>query len=270
MDTTKAIGLFFAGLDCEMDSHKPSPRTLMKLSPARCPARSPSSASRCALPVRVQALDPEALEKEVKDMWKTNFKSIKHFADGDEDLPAPLRVAEQLKEQMDEFQTKLPLISWLCNPGMRERHWTEILKVLGYPFKPTETTTLSSMLTMGLEVHLEKLEEIAGGASKEFSLEKALDKMLAEWTPQELTVLDYRDTGTCIIDGVDDIQTLLDDHVVKSQTMQGSPFIKPFEERAKKWGNKLVLIQDLIDIWLKVQAVWQYLEPIFGSEDIMR
>ncbi len=45
---------------------------------------------------------------------------------------------------------------------------------------------------------------------------------------------------------------------------------QPFEERAKAWSTKLVLIQDLIDIWLKVQGVWQYLEPIFGSEDIMR
>ena len=52
--------------------------------------------------------------------------------------------------------------------------------------------------------------------------------------------------------------------------MAGSPFIKPFEERARSWATKLVLIQDLIDIWLKVQGVWQYLEPIFGSEDIMR
>eukprot|EP00964_Phaeocystis_antarctica_P098156 scaffold64200_cov60-Phaeocystis_antarctica.AAC.1 len=199
----------------------------------------------------MQALDPETLEREVKDMWKVNFKSMKFFADGDAELPAPLRVAEQLKEQMDEFQTKLPLISCLCNPGMRERHWAEVSKLLGYPFKPTDSTTLASMLTMGLEAHLPSLDEIGGGASKEYSLEKALDKMFTDWQPLELTMVDYRDTGTSIVGGTEEIQTLLDDHVVKSQTMQGSPFIKPFAERAKAWGSKLVLIQDLIDLWLK-------------------
>ena len=81
---------------------------------------------------------------------------------------------------------------------------------------------------------------------------------------------EYRDTGTCIVAASEEVQALLDDHIVKSQTMQGSPSIKPFAERAKTWAAKLVLIQDLIDIWLKVQGVWQYLEPIFGSDDIMR
>ena len=218
----------------------------------------------------MQGLDPESLEREIKDMSKANFKSMKFFENSETELPAPLRVAEQLKEQMDEFQTKLPLISCLCNPGMRERHWAEVSKLLGYPFKPTDSTTLASMLTMGLEQHLPALDEIGGGASKEYSLEKALDKMLADWQPLELTMVEYRDTGTSIVGGTEEIQMLLDDHVVKSQTMQGSPFIKPFAERAKAWGDKLVLIQDLVDIWLKVQGVWQYLEPIFGSEDIMR
>ena len=116
----------------------------------------------------MNALDPEVLEKDVKDMWKANFKSIKNFDTEEGTLLAPLKVAETLKAQIDEFQAKLPLISCLCNKGMRERHWAEVSTILGYPFKPNDSTTLSSVLTMGLETHMEKLEEIAGSASKEY------------------------------------------------------------------------------------------------------
>ena len=219
----------------------------------------------------MSALDPEILDKDVGDLRRENIKTTKFFENDDSgNLRQPLKVAENLKDQIEEFRLKLPLIACICNKGMRERHWVQVSDLLGYSFQPNETTTLSSMLGMKLEKHMEQLEEIGGSASKEYSLEKALDKMYSDWQPLEFMLKPYRDTGTCIMAGSEDVQALLDDHIVKSQTMQGSPSIIPFEARAKACAAKLVLIQDLIDIWLKVQGVWQYLEPIFGSEDIMR
>ena len=59
-----------------------------------------------------------------------------------------------------------------------------------------------------------------------------------------------------ILSGIDDIQQILDDQIVKVQAMAGSRYIKPIIGRLKKWEHMLVNLQDIIDECLKVQATW--------------
>lgn len=210
-------------------------------------------------------LDAEQIADDVQQMYRTAFKLSKQFAQ----KKGPLKTANMLKGKIDKFKGDLPLVLALCNQGMRERHWEEVSDLTGYDIKPDEDTTLAQLLSLNLSKHMEKMEAISASASKEYSLEKALIEMKAAWTDTEFTFNPYRDTGISVLSGLDEIQLLLDDHIVKAQTMRGSPFIGPFQKSTDTWTEKLVQMQDILDEWLKVQATWMYLEPIFSSEDIM-
>ncbi|XP_073447159.1 dynein axonemal heavy chain 3 isoform X1 [Aquarana catesbeiana] len=212
-----------------------------------------------------QDLNAEDISEEVGNMWRTVYKLAKTFAD----MPGPRRVAENVKLKIDKFKVHLPIISVICNRGMKSRHWEEISEIVGFDITPEPNTSLINMLEYGLSKFIDKMEQIGAAASKEYSLEKAMEKMKAEWSNMIFNFVRYRDTSTSILSAVDDIQLLLDDHIIKTQTMCGSPFIKPIENEAREWEQTLVLIQDILDSWLKCQATWLYLEPIFSSEDII-
>ncbi|KAG7245081.1 hypothetical protein INR49_023647, partial [Caranx melampygus] len=210
-------------------------------------------------------LDAEKISDELDIMWRAMYKLTKSLSN----LPGPCRVAKNFKSKIDRFKQHLPILTTICNPGIKERHWEKISSIVGFEVKPDVDSSLLTMLDLGLSKFSEKMEEIGASASKEYSLEKSMEKMQNEWTDLHFSFTPYRDTGTNVLSAVDDIQLLLDDHIIKTQTMRGSPFIAPIETECKKWEDKLVSMQDILDSMLKCQSTWLYLEPIFSSEDII-
>jgi dynein heavy chain len=240
-------------------------------------------------------LDAEGIEAEVDEFGREVYKLVKQFntlarkelaTDEKDQKPSrnkkkeaeteenfeekfpPLKVATTIKAQIHDFKENVPIISTLCNPGMRSRHWDQMGEKLGYSITPDSGTSLRKMLRHDLLPFMEELETISGSASKEYSLEKAMQRMVEDWDEILFQTTQYRDTGISILAAVDEIQTVLDDQIVKTQTMRGSPFIKPFDAEIKAWEARLLKMQETLDEWLKVQSQWLYLEPIFSSEDI--
>ena len=142
--------------------------------------------------------------------------------------------------------------------GLRPRHWAKLSEAVGFEFKRDDHTSLNRLIDRKIVEHKEQIQEISDNASREWTLEKTLDKMESDWADLSFELNEWKDTGTFILKGgpVDEAQTLLDDHIIKSQSMSASPFAQPFADRIGPWEKKLVLLQDILDEWLKCQSKW--------------
>ncbi|XP_071052042.1 dynein axonemal heavy chain 3 isoform X2 [Onthophagus taurus] len=211
-------------------------------------------------------LDADQIKDDVENMWRTLYKLSKTFHNN----PGAKRIADLARAKVEKFRQFVPVLQTVCNKGLQDRHWKEISKIVGIDLKVSDQSTLNDMIEAGLVKFIPKLEELSAAATKEYALEKGMAKMKEDWADVTFELVPYRDTGVCILTALDDIQVMLDDNILKAQTMRGSPYVKAFEKEVQLWEEKLVSMQDIIEAWLLCQSTWMYLEPIFSSEDIMR
>lgn len=205
-------------------------------------------------------VDPEDAERTAEEIRRTLIKLGREFEKVGEKRASARRIAESLQNEVKDFATEtVPLMLLICNPGMRERHWQDIEALTGLIIPKGEVLTLNLMLEIGLQHQTKEIEDICVSANKEYSLQIAMDKMEKEWEKMIFDTKEYRTSGTRILCGIDEIQQLLDDHIVKTQAMKGSRYIKPFLEQITKWEETLLTMQDILDNWLKVQSTWLYL-----------
>ncbi|CAG9772692.1 unnamed protein product [Ceutorhynchus assimilis] len=199
-------------------------------------------------------------------MYKMMVKLVRVFAD----IEAVQSVAIAAKTQIENFRPLIPLLQCLRNPGMRQRHWENLSEETGVDLTWGPLTTFNDMLGLGIEKYADLIKQSADGASKEYSIEQTLEKMMAEWEDNRLDIQPYKATGTFIMKISEEQQQMLDDHIVLTQQLSFSPFKGPFEEKIDEWEIKLKVTAEVIEEWMDVQKQWMYLEPIFTSEDITK
>lgn len=71
-------------------------------------------------------MNAEEIAEEIGNMWRTTYKLTKTLVD----VPAPRRLAENVKLKIEKFKQHIPVLTISCNPGMKERHWQQVLVAL--------------------------------------------------------------------------------------------------------------------------------------------
>eukprot|EP00798_Chlamydomonas_sp_ICE-L_P021154 gene21154-28043_t len=240
----------------------------------------------------VQKLDPEEVEELVNEWYKRMQRLAKSLPQAEQ-----RKLAEETRAKLEEYKSiRHGCLSWLVCATQK----------MGNKVVPGEELTLSGLLKGNILKHLDGLQDISDGASREHSLEKSLDRMQQEWNNVHFELSPWKNTGSFILKGssVEEAQVLLDDHTIKSQAMASSPAAAPFAERIEQWpataqpqpllphsgsmftsvcknpshcsptgalcSLALCVQEDIFDEWMKCQVRWMYLGPVYGSEEIAK
>ncbi|GLD91835.1 hypothetical protein PINS_up000368 [Pythium insidiosum] len=180
-------------------------------------------------------------------------------------------VWSSMKTKIEQFRQTLPLIQDLKSPALRPRHWAQLKEEMGKTFDPeSESFTLERVFSLGFHLHAEFISTLSGNASKELSIEQALDGIEKRWAEIEVDIGEYKGVYYKI-KSADDLFTALEDDQVQLSTMKASPFFGSFDTKILYWERALSLMSEVIETLLTVQRSWIYLESIFmASEDIRK
>ena len=217
----------------------------------------------------ISVLNAPEIESQVKQNVRVLQKSQRFF--DKKTHPAGHAVTDEFQREIDEIQKVVPIVEILSNPGLKQRHWGKIQNALSAQFDWTNVT-LKDIIAKGVEAHKDEITDVSDLASKEYSLEKSLNKMQEEWKKQEFVVVIKKETDIKLLSGtrLEEMQMMLDEHIVTAQQIRANPFVKPMEEEANNWEKKLITLRNILDRWIKVQMDYLYLYPIFDSEDITK
>ena len=176
-------------------------------------------------------------------MFSTSTKLANKFESMKQ--PKPALVATNMKKKLTDFRPYQPIIRALCNPGLQERHINDIYKLINKPREDgieMKELNLTTFKQLNIVEFKKDLEDISETATKQFSNENTMKKMKEEWKPLEFTCSIPVGKDNLILSGeaVEAIQTVLDDHIIKTQTMKGSPFAKFMLDEISVWENNLM------------------------------
>lgn len=160
-------------------------------------------------------LNAEEVEKNVDKYNVAITKAAKFFAKAD--MKHQSTIASKIKAQVSEFLPEVPMIVTLRNPGMRDRHWIKIAEALQVDIMPIENFTTDQIIALNLKDSLDLIQKIGESAAKEYQIEQALNKMEHEWEEMNLNIHNYRETGTGVLKGIDDINVVLDEQITMTQ-----------------------------------------------------
>uniref|UniRef100_A0A7S1KLW9 AAA+ ATPase domain-containing protein n=2 Tax=Percolomonas cosmopolitus TaxID=63605 RepID=A0A7S1KLW9_9EUKA len=203
-------------------------------------------------------------------------QKLEEFAKGVKTMPKGLTKWDayiELKDTIDKFQETLPLLESLNEPYVKERHWAEIEELCNakLDYKNPEFK-VKNIMEGRLVEHKDDIEEVVNAAQRQQDIETKLNQIKLDWGPSghKFVLGSFKNRGNLMLKDMGEILQEMEDAQLMLSGLVANMFNKPFKKEIQEWLKRLTVTQSVIDDWLKVQALWVYLEAVFTGGDIAK
>jgi len=214
---------------------------------------------------------------DVLDNIEVMTKQVEDFQRLCKNMPKALKTwqaYDDLKVKIEGLIEIVPLLQFLSNKAMRDRHWQTVEDLTGAKFDMAEETfKVGHLLDADLLKVAEDIEEVSQGASKELNVEMKLHEIEEQWTDMVFGFSGYKSrNGVFILKGgeVAEMQEVLEESLMNLGGMASSRYALPFKEDVDLWLAKLSETSEVIEQWLYLQMLWMNLEAVFTGGDIAK
>eukprot|EP00949_MAST-11_sp_MAST-11-sp1_P002825 g2825.t1 len=189
-------------------------------------------------------------------------------------LPKSLRDWDayvDLSTRIADFLQLLPLLQELSKESVQNRHWLEVMRVTKTNFVvDANELKLQTLVDANLIRVKEDIEEICDSADKQMQIDHKMSDVRGKWSSEALTFEEWKTKKVPVLKGYNLVIEDLEESQLALQTMLSMRHVGPFKEQVAALLTQLSDTADTLELWLKVQLLWQSLESVFTGGDIMK
>jgi len=214
-------------------------------------------------------------------MISTSFNTMSSTLQGlQKDLYALPRILREwpafddLSKTISDFITILPIISNLCHPGIRRRHWMQIVSAAGQQTSTfnfdIDTFKLKHVMALNPANIRVEIDEVCRTAKKELEIEAKVQGLGEQWTDRVFQFADYKDRPGGILDpnSILEIMKTLDESIADLTLISNTNVAEALSEEVDSWMAKLSAVSEVIESWSYVQTKWTFMETVFADPNL--
>jgi hypothetical protein len=174
-----------------------------------------------------------------------------------------LKVVHALKVELDDFSRNTTIIRALRNSALRDHHWDQISKIIGYSLHDFSGLRLRQVMDLDLEMIQDILLNISDQATTEYKIEVSLDAFRSEMNSLEFSI---EPVGSCVFitDGGSAVE-LIENAIIKSERLLDTVDAEFMASKISQWIHKLRKAETMLTDLIELQNFYSALLPAFES-----